>query len=64
MSYKAKPGTHVPERYWLDPGKAWRHWLKAPSPQRLAKVFFSAQGRKAGNYYPEIRKDCQRWIPC
>ena len=25
------------------------------TPQRLAKVFFSAKGRKAGNYYPEIR---------
>ena len=25
------------------------------TPQRMAKVFFSATGRKAGNYYPEIR---------
>ena len=25
------------------------------TPKRLAKVFFSAKGRKAGNYYPEIR---------
>jgi hypothetical protein len=25
------------------------------TPQYLAKVFFSATGRKAGNYFPEIR---------
>lgn len=25
------------------------------TPKRLARVFFSATGRKAGNYYPEIR---------
>ena len=25
------------------------------TPQRMARVFFSATGRKAGNYYPEIR---------
>ena len=25
------------------------------TPQRLAHVFFAATGRKAGNYYPEIR---------
>ena len=25
------------------------------TPKRLAEVFFSASGRKAGNYYPEIR---------
>ncbi len=25
------------------------------TPQHLAKVFFSAKGRKAGNYFPEIR---------
>ena len=25
------------------------------TPQRMAEVFFSATGRKAGNYYPEIR---------
>lgn len=25
------------------------------TPQHLAKVFFSATGRKAGNYFPEIR---------
>jgi len=25
------------------------------TPQRLAQIFFSATGRKAGNYYPEIR---------
>ena len=25
------------------------------TPRRLAKVFFSAAGRKTGNYYPEIR---------
>jgi len=25
------------------------------TPQRLARVFFAATGRKAGNYYPEIR---------
>ena len=25
------------------------------TPRRIAKVFFSATGRKAGNYYPEIR---------
>ena len=25
------------------------------TPKRLADVFFSAKGRKAGNYYPEIR---------
>ena len=25
------------------------------TPRRIAKVFFSATWRKAGNYYPEIR---------
>ena len=25
------------------------------TPQKLARIFFSASGRKAGNYYPEIR---------
>ena len=25
------------------------------TPRRMAQVFFSATGRKAGNYYPEIR---------
>ena len=25
------------------------------TPQRMAQVFFSATGRKEGNYYPEIR---------
>ena len=25
------------------------------TPRRLAEVFFSAKGRKAGNYHPEIR---------
>jgi len=25
------------------------------TPRRLAEVFFSAKGRKVGNYYPEIR---------
>ena len=25
------------------------------TPRRLAKVFFSARGRKVGNYHPEIR---------
>lgn len=25
------------------------------TPQKLARVFFSATGRKARNYYPEIR---------
>lgn len=25
------------------------------TPQGIARVFFSATGRKAGNYYPEIR---------
>ncbi len=25
------------------------------TPKRIANVFFAATGRKAGNYYPEIR---------
>lgn len=25
------------------------------TPRRMAQVFFSATGRKTGNYYPEIR---------
>lgn len=25
------------------------------TPRYMAKIFFSAKGRKAGNYYPEIR---------
>ena len=33
----------------------FRELKRILTPKRLAKVFFSAKGRKAGNYYPEIR---------
>ena len=33
----------------------FRELKRILTPKRLAKVFFSATGRKAGNYYPEIR---------
>jgi len=33
----------------------YRELRQIMTPQKLAKVFFSAVGRKAGNYYPEIR---------
>ncbi len=33
----------------------FRELKRILTPQRLARVFFSAVGRKAGNYYPEIR---------
>ena len=33
----------------------FRELKRILTPQRLAQVFFSAVGRKAGNYYPEIR---------
>ena len=33
----------------------FRELRRIMTPKRLAKVFFSATGRKAGNYYPEIR---------
>ena len=33
----------------------FRELKRIMTPKRLAKVFFSASGRKAGNYYPEIR---------
>ena len=33
----------------------FRELRRILTPARLAKVFFSAKGRKAGNYYPEIR---------
>ena len=33
----------------------FRELKRILTPQRLAHVFFSAVGRKAGNYYPEIR---------
>ena len=33
----------------------FRELKRMLTPKRLAKVFFSATGRKAGNYYPEIR---------
>ena len=36
----------------LDDYREMKHIL---GPQRIADVFFSAAGRKAGNYYPEIR---------
>ena len=33
----------------------FRELKRILTPKRLAQVFFSAVGRKAGNYYPEIR---------
>ena len=33
----------------------FRELRRIMTPKRLAKVFFSATGRKTGNYYPEIR---------
>jgi len=33
----------------------YRELRETMTPQRLARVFFAATGRKAGNYYPEIR---------
>ena len=33
----------------------FRELKRILTPKRLAHVFFSAVGRKAGNYYPEIR---------
>ena len=33
----------------------FRELKRILTPRRLAHVFFSATGRKAGNYYPEIR---------
>lgn len=36
----------------LDDFRELKHIM---TPKRLAKVFFSATGRKAENYYPEIR---------
>ena len=33
----------------------YRELKRILTPKRLAQVFFSAVGRKAGNYYPEIR---------
>ena len=33
----------------------FRELVSILTPQRIAKVFFGAAGRKAGNYYPEIR---------
>ena len=33
----------------------YRELKRILTPHRLAQVFFSATGRKAGNYYPEIR---------
>ncbi|MBQ9430632.1 MAG: hypothetical protein IJU44_03685 [Kiritimatiellae bacterium] len=33
----------------------FRELMRAITPEHLARVFFSATGRKAGNYYPEIR---------
>ncbi len=33
----------------------FRELKRILTPRRLAHVFFSAVGRKAGNYYPEIR---------
>ena len=32
----------------------FRELMRVLTPQRLALVFFSATGRKADNYYPEI----------
>lgn len=33
----------------------FRDLMRVLTPQRVAEEFFSAQGRKTGNYYPEIR---------
>lgn len=33
----------------------FRELKQVLTPQRVAQVFFSAVGRKKGNYYPEIR---------
>lgn len=33
----------------------YRELKSIMSPQRMAKVFFSATDRKSGNYFPEIR---------
>lgn len=33
----------------------FRELRRILTPKRLARVFFSATGRRAGNYYPEIR---------
>lgn len=33
----------------------FRELREIMTPKRMAQVFFSATGRKAGNYYPEIR---------
>ena len=33
----------------------FRELKRILTPKRLAHVFFSAVGRKVGNYYPEIR---------
>lgn len=33
----------------------FRELRRILTPKRMARVFFSATGRQAGNYYPEIR---------
>ena len=33
----------------------YRELKRILTPRRLAQVFFSAKGRRAGNYHPEIR---------